>query len=558
MSLEEKFKLLEPVPAVIPDPEAALLARDVASGAPVVVHVLADTAANLTLLEQVRHLPPAHSPFILAIGELGAYKCVASRFLPGDASLAAWVDSLGLPAASPAPVPPPAPAHSSPKPGAFTMMVSQVTVNDLLRQHESSGTVPATPQWSAPPPPAADVAKPLPTPTPAAIPQPEPGEFTRLFGSAPGTPAPPAAPKFAPPAAPLAPPVAPTFAPPTATLAPLAAPPPAPPAAPDPEPGEFTKLFGNLKPPAPKAPAPEATPSAPTPAPIRSTRTFTPPAGHSDQSAIRFAPLQTKMGPGRFTEMVQKPFVAPAPPPVPPSIAPELAQGSTSKNFTGLFKLPLEAELAAKPAVQQPQPQQPQQPAPLTPIAPPDFQEARTRLDSSFPPPLARPPARSSPMQSQNDGEFTRLLQGNGPPSPSQPPPASSKGAGEFTRMLQGASFGEAPSRMAPPPAPAADPLFGPTGPVTGQRPGDATGAFINPAQNAPMLSQGSSEFTRMFNAPPPAAFGAQAPPVKQAPPAPAPPTAAKKARDRMLVILVVSLLLFAAIALVLFFALDK
>src|SRR5947209_16998803 len=99
MNLDSKYRLLEPVPAAVPEPEVALLARDPSSAMPVIFHLLAP-GASAAVLRRLQNLPPTEAIKILEVGEVGGSPCVVSHVLPGNQTLRDWMDSLGVPPAS--------------------------------------------------------------------------------------------------------------------------------------------------------------------------------------------------------------------------------------------------------------------------------------------------------------------------------------------------------------------------------------------------------------------------------------------------------------------------
>ncbi len=283
MGLLEKFELLDAAADLSGARDQAIPARYRASGKPVLVHILANWLdwPPEKLLSAVAKLPPQHLCRILEVGEHEAVRYVVTDPLPGVPHLRQWVEML----------------TASPGSGA------------------STGSARITPP--APKAPEPDL-------------QTEPGEFTRLFGATPATPA-----------------VPPAKAPVNAG------------------PGEFTALF-NLPPAATASRSPELERG-------EFARLFEKPAdGPAKPVPFRETPLsqpQPAATPevqpiGDFTRMFAAPSpipaspLAPTPPPRP--AAPEPAQAG---EFTRMFSAPSATSIPQPlplPAV----PQRPSAPGP--------------------------------------------------------------------------------------------------------------------------------------------------------------------------------------------------
>jgi hypothetical protein len=536
MNLEEKYRLLEPVPPTVPEPEVALLARDVLTGVPVVFHLLAGSAVE-ALMSRLRSVPAPEALKILDVGEIAGNRCVVSQILPGNQSLVDWLNTIGIPEPVIEPAPPPAspkvaadlhpivrgPERNAPNPvpppkspGVFTLMISQVLVpgagapesdKDLkLPWHipQNAGTF--KPAYS--PPPAA-----TPSVSPSVSPL-EPGEFTRMFGN----------------------PAEAAVEPPKPEKA-------APPEPPSPSPGEFTRLFSESLPKPASSPIPDPKPAeAGEFTKLFGTGAAAPPSPPIAKPVVNAPPPASS--PGEFTKMlVQSEPVSPRPEtPVPSAnVVSPASQAAPDTNFTQLFVRPLDSELAPNG-----EPAQPPKP------------------DSGILPPISRPPASSSPLNGAEAGEFTRLMQAppvSGPAPPRYPPAGGSQSPGEFTRMLQSpfAGSGQGGGQFGRPAEPRRDDfedMFGQRAPVANPSPGGATSVFSGPANmntGVPMQS-GPSEFTRMFEGPakPEPLAAAPAPKTKPAAPAPDP------SKNRAVLIVALGILFFAVLALILFFAIDR
>jgi hypothetical protein len=580
MSLHDAYRLLEPIPDPVPVPEAALLARESASGLPVVVHLLPKNVPGLTdpVLAKLRNLPLPHARQILDIGEHGENSYVVSHVLPGNLPLARWLESIGFPV-EPA-------AVKQAEPGEFTRLFAEPLGGHPAPSAPQPGsgeftrTIGQPVEAVAPAPTAARV--PEHASTHAEPPAATPGEFTRMFaqpvepvasgitladargseGSVPRRDRKEALAKPEPTIQPerhAAPPAAPgeftrMFAQPVETIASgitladargseasvlsrdreeaLAKP------EPTTAPGEFTRMFAQPVEPVP--PAPTAT-KVPEPVP-------SPPPAQFKRVPVQ--PIAAEPSKGEFTRIFVQPLedaahevstkTAPVGP-KPPSGDPPPSVG----EFTRLFQVPVQAKSA-------PAPYSP--PPPLEPIASPPEHASRNRNEA---------------------GEFTRLMQGprfGDPGPPAAPEPHAYGTPGEFTRMLDSPVGSPPPAtnyrphipQNQPPQAPmtgfdrmvSADP-FAPASSNAGD-PGDggatrlfSPGASARPA--APAVRDGPSEFTRMVAAP-----AAAAPKrAKPAPPKPVKPALPGAGPKPLTIIVVLAVLLLIAVGVVVFFALQ-
>jgi len=647
MSFEQNYRLLEAIPEFPLASDRELLAREIASGRPVFVHLLAggQSLQNEDLARRARTLRPEDGAYILEAGYLHACPYVVTQVLPQGLSLRNWVDSVAPVEKAPEeftrffgiPVPkasqPPAPPRPSPT----------APLPDLqARQGIQAG---------APPPPG-----------PAAA---DAGEFTRLFQApleekpAPPPASPPPVPE--PPAEPTA--VAPDAA--SADKAEAGAAPDAPPAPPlvtpagdQPQGGEFTRLFQlPMEPAAPSARPAAAQPSGvsqpqressgfthffegrqeavkpplPAPsAPVPSTPPQSLDANQVTQAASGQAQPAVPSEPGELKRAFETPAgakgtapqipqVQPPPPvqrppseprPVTPDRPPAAASGSEPGAAAppsqtaprepvppAIAIPPVPREVAGPRPPSQPKPAPPAEPAlrvapPRAPGSPPgEFTSLFQIPDVSESPtaPVTPRPASRAPSAGDLE-EFARLFRSPASaPSPSVPRASATAPPGEFTRMLDPFTVQEASAgTLAPPPAarPAPPPpsnlgeftrMFGgvaapgagtspPTPPVAPSVGSGATRIFSTPSAPpapGPPAAQGPTEFTRMFAPPAPSAA---------APPAPAAAApAAKTARPPVktggqtpgktraayvVVVIVLTVLFLAAVALIVFFAL--
>jgi hypothetical protein len=524
------------------------------TGAVVMVHLFerSDTDETQRLLAALDRLPPPDHEKVLRVHDVQGTSAVVTRFILDFTTLADWIrqrtpdqgpaaqagsgpgDPTGAPAPSefsmlfpassppadppgagtPAPpearstepsppsvVPQPTPEGAgppaaTPEPGEFTRMF-RVQSGDRTDTGPEPGPTPA------PADPLAEPPAPRDEPPPPAQ---EPGEFTRMFRS-PSTEANTPAPATDPgdgPAGTGSPAVAGPETGPAESTAP----------APEPEPGEFTRMFRTpAAPPEPAAPAPESTPKTPAAEPGRPpdnvpgefTRTFLAANRGEDRAS------------GRDLDRVE--LTPPGP------------------SWSG------EADRAAGGS-------------PSTPSEPPAFRLDAAPADR----PMATPPSPPPPDLTKTpakSGEFTQIFGrtdvpgAQSPSTGSAPPPAHHAPPG---------SVPGAPRRPDSPP-PAQPPLEPPTYPPPASPiypPVPAPGEFRSPG------TAGASEFTRIISAaqaPPTSASGADAPrtPIPHPPPAAQPPTdaAPEPGSDRTTLIVAIaglSIIVILLFALVLYF----
>jgi len=423
------------------DEEIALPGREISSGRDVLVHLLSAgyTIENRVLLRAIDKLPEEYRQKVLDKGDHDGIPYVITEVLPAKVKLRDWIAEAK---AAPAQKLPDSPIKSG-------------------------------------------VWKVAPVPAPEKSPQPEVGEFTRLFQS---VQAPPAAPQ------PMSQDDTPTAA---IALPKLDEAPPGP-AAPEPQPGEFTRMLRSA------APPPETKPAPPP-------------------------PLAAPPEPGEFTRMFQAAVPPETRPATPPPPAPEPA---------------------AAPA--------PPPPAPAPPPAP-----------------VAAP----RPLPAAAPGEFTRMMQSPLTPGPLRSQPsAPPQPASEFTRMMQAGQLPDAPPRQAPPPGPApaardlslktpgeftrmfsTDPapsesLAAPVEQAPLPQGGAATGAFSRRVTAPPpQAASGPSEFTQMFGRP--AAAPAPKPP---APKPAAPPPSSPAQKSYLPLVLILAGLFILVVILIVVFSLTR
>jgi hypothetical protein len=509
MIFHEKYELLALRGG---DHEIALPGREISSGRDVLVHLLAAgyTPENLELLAAIDKLPAEHQRRVLDRGDHEGIPYVITEVLAGTLKLREWLAAAKSEAPSPAPVKssaqrgvwrvpaavgaPPKSAAPASEPEEFRRLFEPVKEPEQVRRPPTQDELP-TAQIVVPRldqmAPATPVAMQAPAPA-----EPEPGEFTRIMRS------------------PAAPPLVPPTAPPAAMQAPAPA---------EPEPGEFTRILRSAA--APPAP-PAATPAV--------TRVPAPPAPE----------------PGEFTRILRS--TAPPEPPVATAAAPQAPAPAAPEpgEFTRMFQT--EAPDAPRPSM--------------------------SGADQFG---IPAPPAPTQTPRSAGPGEFTRMMQSPLAPEPlrSRPAAAPPPSASEFDRMMQAGQFTEAPPpevRLpdpAAPPPPAARPMQAPgeftrmfatepepseslAAPAEPQAPlpqgGAATGAFSRRSLSAPPPAPaGSSEFTQMFAARPPAT------PAETPAPAPAPP-APKAEKSYLPLILILGGLFLLVVIVVLIFALKS
>lgn len=157
MSFEQKFKLLEAIPDLNGTPDQELLGREIATGRPVVVHLLARPTGpeDESLVRHAKSLASEQKESVLEAGDFRGRPYVVTEVLPGNVRLRKWIARTAPPPPPAAPEPP-----AKAEPGEFTRLFQ----------------APAAP----PPQPAsaAEPAKPV---------RHEPGEFTKLFKAGSGS-----------------------------------------------------------------------------------------------------------------------------------------------------------------------------------------------------------------------------------------------------------------------------------------------------------------------------------------------------------------------------------
>lgn len=466
------------------DEEIALPGREISSGRDVLVHLLSAgyTIENRVLLRAIDKLPEEYRQKVLDKGDHDGIPYVITEVLPAKVKLRDWIAEAK---AAPAQKLPDSPIKSG-------------------------------------------VWKVAPVPAPEKSPQPEVGEFTRLFQSVKEPP-------------PVTRPISPDDTPTAAIALPKLeekAPPPAPA---EPEPGEFTRML--------RASASHLAPPTPVAPPVTSV----------------------EPGPGEFTRILRgvtppPPVSTPAPQPVaakvePPPPAAPVPPTPVSEPGPGEFTRILRGVTPPPPV---------SMPTSATPMPQP--------LESPAPPAAPPPPAAPKPLPSAAPGEFTRMMQSPLTPGPlrSQPAPPAQP-ASEFTRMMQAGQFADAPPRQAPPPPPppsardqslktpgeftrmfSTDPapsesLAAPIEHAPLPQGGAATGAFsrrVSPQPAEP--ASGPSEFTQMFGRP--AAPAAKPPEPK---PAAAPPPV-KSEKSYLPLVLILAGLFVLVVILILVFALTR
>ena len=446
--------------------ELALPGREITTGRAVLVHLMAAgyTPENQELLKSIDRLSAEDRKLILESGDHEGIPFVVTEMLPRDQALREWVTAV----------------LTAPSPPVTTERLSQggVWKVPIAREANPQNAPPA-----APPPPVAAGS--------------EPGEFTRLFQSAPS------------------------------------------PASDDraaPEPGEFTRLFRSVAGSEEASTVNEVEAAAEPSRDEAVTATMALPVLHPDKPPAEPAP-------GEFTRVLQGQAPAPAAALEPPTLPPEPAPG----EFTRLLQA--EPERRATSEGESTRVFQAPPPSPPPPPLPPSAQGEFTRMMQS---PLAPGPMRSTPPPAPQatPGGFTQMLNagdpGSLPPRPPEPPKAAvsaPKGGGfqapgEFTRM-----FGSEPQAREEIPPPQA-PLPFPQG-------GAATGAFERRATPA-SIKAGPGEYTRMFSSP------AAASPQAKAPAAPQQAAAPPPAKSNISLVLILAGLFVLAVILILVLVLTK
>jgi len=376
------------------DNEIALPGREISSGRPVLLHLLAGGYApeNQELLRALGNLSSEQRGHVLDSGDHDGIPYVVTDTLPDNLSVRSWV-AAGAVAQPPQSSESPAQAAAPyAEPGEFTRLFQAVEK----------------------PPERASVAVPV-KPAPVGTRSEPPaeqgiGEFTRLLRTPAAEPKAATAQRFGK--------VPPTAGPAPAKRQEAASPSVAPQQEPAAEPGEFTRMF----PPQPRVGAATAA----TAGPVESTGLFQDPGS---------PPTPQRSGPGEFTQAMQPPLAAPsnyskpaAPAAPPPSEFTKILQGS------GL----------PKPRVirQSPLPEQPRE----------SPQGEFTRIFDAEPSPtgnLAAPAASQAPLP--QGGVGTVVFSQRSPSAGSRDP----SGESEFTKMIGRSS--PPPVVAAPkPPQPAA------------------------------------------------------------------------------------------------------
>ncbi|HEU0138909.1 MAG TPA: hypothetical protein VFQ79_04330 [Bryobacteraceae bacterium] len=508
MSFYKKYELLE---LVRDDGIKTFAAREIRTGMPVQVHLFTGVspAESDLLWSQLDAIPLERRRGLFAYAEYEGTRYVVTEPLTSPENLRTWVGAR----TTPAPAPPPATEDVLVKAGSWKIPSALLE----KKPPEPEGQPAPTERMNIEEPPAA-----------APPPEPEPGEFTRMFRSPP-EPERPAAPTERM----------------NVTEPPAAAPPP------EPEPGEFTRMFQS--PPEP----PVSQPAKPAPPPE----------------------------PGEFTRMfAPQPLPKPEPQKPPPAqvqirkLSPE-EQGLAPEGKPRPVFLTPERPASAKP---EPAPPAQSEPDEFTQMfqAPESPQEEPGDFTRMFSAPPAEPEPQPSPEES-GPGEFTRMFQS--PPQPEKPrqPPPPPGEPGEFTRFFENAPrqapWPSSASQGTPPPPSHPGPLDQPGeftrmfgGDVTLKQPaprepappyGGATQSFSPPSGPHPpsVPSTGSrgapGEYTRMIERP--REFSAE----------PQPPQPFNLGEQRagaaqkpsyLPLILIFGVLFLLAVAVVLFFVLRK
>ena len=515
MSLDEHYLFSEPFPQRLGDTDQTVAAEEVASGVPVVIHLLAggNSPANQEQLKAARDLPPASVRYLREIGEHRGTPYVVTEPLPGNVSFRSWLGQVT------------GRSIRAPEPTLKSLVASEPDASKFKKQ-----------VWKVPAlPPTVDQAKPgeftqmlrtggapeTPThqpPAPTAIEQP-PSEFTQML-QAQGYPQPSQAPAAARPAVQAAPP-----------------PPPVPQKQ---GPGEFTQLLQAQGYPNKSQPNPEV---------------ITPQANRGFESMLQSASLGTGIRPaGSPTDSDPSLYLAQS-----PTLGPTAAAASAPSGYeeTRLFATP--ARPAPEPlrspppldfgTAQAPIPKPPHVDSPLTSVQPGEF----TRMLQSPMAPTPQAPLFSpaEPVVDKTPGGFTQLFESPfgspestprtpaSAPAPSFPAPAFQPSQQQPPAQVFGAKLGAKDQNEF-------DRLF--NEPKSPEAPAPASSA----------QPQGPSEYTLMFKSPakPAAAAAPSAPASPAAKPAPAP--AAKPPANYMMLIYVLGGLLVVAIAIVAYLLLKK
>jgi hypothetical protein len=467
MQLEQKYELLEAVGELTGEQDQTIPAWERSTGKLVFVHFLAGgyKAENNAVLTAVGRLSPEHRQHVLAAGDHAGSAYVITDALPWGVTLRNWITNMSPKEEAP-PTAPEVKVEAPPAAPEVPVKVEAPTPPPAASELARAGT------WKIPAFDAAVKSEPVEARQP---------ELT-----------PPAPPK-------LEPVVTPT----SSAAAPA-------PAAPEREPGEFTRLMraGMAEPPAsleiPK-PAPSGSPtSGHTPGEFtQMLRAMKPdPAGAVKMPSSPGPPVTPEAKPGEFTQLLRglkpeppaSPVQRSAPPEaarvadefIPPIAPPPLAdvpltpdRGAASGqggDFTNWFQQPLQAP-TPKPASPQPAAAAPWQfdtpgASAAPPVAPaPPVRPGQGEFTQMFrPPQTPSPGAPASPPVSQGEGGFTQLLRAPAPPAggvfvPPAPGPADADlfkapgrenvaGGPSFTQFLAVST----PTPPAPPPAAAPKP----------------------------------------------------------------------------------------------------
>lgn len=475
-------------------------------GAVVMVHIVEGSPEVAASIERrISVAGPEQRARVLERFDVEGDPVFVTRFILEFEGLDAWLPADPDPGAAPPPatadapeaagatpdVPPveatppgPSAAGDDDGPGEFTRMFQSLASDPAPDAGEPSlPPPPPSPAAEAPPRPAAPPhpADPEPTAPSPSDPQGDegPGEFTRMFQALDPAPTPP--PPATPPPAP-APPSAQAGPPPPPPPPAHEGPPPpqAPPAAgpsvpddgaDDDGPGEFTRMFGAVRPPATPS---SAEPPPPPPSPPR--RDSAPPPPSAGGPHTPRAPVRGR-GHEVMDEVPEPTFGAPPPPPPSRTDVPEPTFGSQDSGGGDagggdvpppLFYGPLDDEPGRAPSPGDvPVPDFTGQGGDGGPDrGAGDLPEPRYFGDPTPPPPP--PPQAGTGADEVDEGlagygsrgaSYTDRLYDAPPPPPSRPAPpppdAGPSGPGAYTRIIQGVRPPvREPSAPAPPPRP--------------------------------------------------------------------------------------------------------
>ena len=469
MQLEEKYELLEAV-GEISGRDRTIPAWEKSTGKQVFVHLLAGgySAENNLVLTAVGRLSAEHRQHVLGAGDHLGNAYVITDALPWGVPLRNWIEKIRGQAEAPAPAPAASNAvlDESKLARAGTWRIPAFNPVSKLEPAEPQPrehTPPSPPKLDPDVIETAAMERPG-QDLPAAAPEKEPGEFTRLLRT--GGAELPAAPKT---------------------------PVPAPSGSPASE-GEFTRLMRTGK------PDPLATAEMPG-------------------SALA-TPVASDTQPGEFTQLLRGLKPASAPTPAAP------AQPATTPQAT-----PRRADEIITPIQ-----------APAKPNTP--FGQASAPAESPWqfdiPSAPAPPPVQPAAQRGQGQGAFTQMFQGQPePPRAPSPglgaPPPVPQAEGEFTRMMRTPT----------------SPAGGVFAPPVRSGPADAD-LFAKPGQAVPG-AKGEPSFTQVINArnPAPPAAAASTPAPKEAAPA-------KSQPPYLILILVLGLVAVLMIALILILWLGR